>query len=315
MRTSKPISTISYNSNGYLELKLNEMMRNHVIQFWMYIDHHKERDEAKDHKHVYLEPNKTIDTMAIQDALKEPDPSHPDKPLGVMSFHTSDPDEWILYDLHDPAYLASKGMTREYHYEPDKVITSDPDEFSEKYRHAYEASEWARRNWVLNRIKDDPDGAAQLIFNGSIPIQLATQIRALQMMYHGGVVFPDRNGRQSHTPADDTPIRHLTDEEWRRNQKELKDKRLEGKRSESRSKKVAGESGCADARQAKREQGSGHGSRVSSETRDGKHATTYPSPYVTDKDGKKKRRFTDDSPVAGQMTLDDCPWIVTDDTP
>ena len=76
MRTSKMISTISYNSLEYLKLKLNDLIDRHIIVFYLFIHHLPESDELKEHTHLFIEPNTTIDTMSIQEFLQEPDPNY-----------------------------------------------------------------------------------------------------------------------------------------------------------------------------------------------------------------------------------------------
>lgn len=70
MRTSKPISTISYNSPEFLTLKLNEWMKKGLVAYWCFILHKGETlDDGtveKDHIHVFIEPNKTVDTLSLQ---------------------------------------------------------------------------------------------------------------------------------------------------------------------------------------------------------------------------------------------------------
>ena len=81
MRTSKPVATISYNTQPFLDAKLLELVRNKKIQDFVYIYHLAEEDEKKNHCHLYIEPNTLIDTMDIQEFLKEEDPQKPGKPL------------------------------------------------------------------------------------------------------------------------------------------------------------------------------------------------------------------------------------------
>lgn len=129
MRTTKPISTISFNSPEYLKTKLNELKNAKIVSFWAFMPHKPEDDEAgtKEHQHVYVEPSKMVQTDDIKAELMEPDPAHPDKPRGCLPFHTSKFDDWYLYSLHDKRYLASKGQSRRFHYEHDQFVTSDPD--------------------------------------------------------------------------------------------------------------------------------------------------------------------------------------------
>ena len=135
MRTTKPISTISFNTPQYLELKLNELLSAGRISFWAFIVHLPEDDEGgkKHHCHVYVEPAKMLQTDDLKAELKEFDPSNP-KPLGCISWNSSKFDPWYLYALHDKRYLATKGQSRVYHYIHDDIVTSDVDDLLFKAR-------------------------------------------------------------------------------------------------------------------------------------------------------------------------------------
>ena len=70
MQTCKPISTISYNSEEFLKSVLDNLVRTHVIDFYMYIKHIGEIDlfgeQEKDHIHLFLIPNKRINTADLE---------------------------------------------------------------------------------------------------------------------------------------------------------------------------------------------------------------------------------------------------------
>lgn len=104
--TSKPISTISYNSEKFLHEVLERWRKDHIIQTYMYICHTGE-DGDKDHIHVRIEPNKKLDPMDLSDELQEFDPNH-EKPLGCRPFRPSKEEDWFLYAYHDPDYLKIK---------------------------------------------------------------------------------------------------------------------------------------------------------------------------------------------------------------
>lgn len=136
MRTTKPISTISFNTPDYLKLKLNELLKAGRISFWAFILHKPEDDEGgqKEHCHVYVEPSKMLQTDELKSELNEYDPKHPDKPRGCIPFQSSKFDHWYLYALHDKRYLASKGQSRKYHYEHVNILNSDADNLTFKSR-------------------------------------------------------------------------------------------------------------------------------------------------------------------------------------
>lgn len=132
MRTTKPISTISFNTKDFLVGKLNELVKAKIITEWYFVEHEPEDDEGgkKKHNHLWILPTKMIQTDDLRDELKEFDPSKPDKPLGCLPFSYSKFDDWYLYACHDKAYLASKGQSRKYHYKYDEFQVSDQDAFN-----------------------------------------------------------------------------------------------------------------------------------------------------------------------------------------
>lgn len=106
MATQKPISTISYNSESFLREKLDLWVSQHIIQAYQYIKH-KGEDGDKNHIHVRIEPNKTLDPMNLQEQLREY-VGGSSKPLGCRPFRPSKEEDWYLYVVHDPDYLALK---------------------------------------------------------------------------------------------------------------------------------------------------------------------------------------------------------------
>lgn len=182
MRTRKEIATISYNSKKYLIDRLNELLRNHVISDYILIEHTAEADEKKDHIHLWIKPNKQIDTMDLQDHFKEIDLDHPDKPLGCIDFRASKIDEWILYCQHYDPYLASKGESREFAYTKDDFVYADEYSFEDYYYHAFKGSEWAKRYQILQQLCDKRISKVDLIKNGTVPLSLAPSLRAFEYL-------------------------------------------------------------------------------------------------------------------------------------
>lgn len=114
MATKKPISTISYNSESFLKEKLDGWVDSHLIQSYMYICH-KGEDGDKNHIHLRIEPNKSLDPMDLSDALQEWQVGK-EKPLGVRPWRPSKEEDWLLYAVHDVDYLRVKyqgGESRE----------------------------------------------------------------------------------------------------------------------------------------------------------------------------------------------------------
>lgn len=208
MRTSKPIATISYNSQEFLVLKLGELIRRHKISDYIFINHFAEADEKKNHIHLWIKPNTLLDTMDLQDFFCELDDKHPTKPLKCIDFRPSEVDDFILYGQHYAPYLASKGESREYHYSRDDFVYNDEDTFEERYNHAYKGSEWARRNQILEMLSRNELSPTDLILNGSVPLNLASQLNAFKYMQRNYGI----------TTRDDRPNHEVDEDEQRKDE-------------------------------------------------------------------------------------------------
>lgn len=104
--TSRPISTISYNTEKFLKEKLESWLKSHIIQTYMYICH-KGEDGDKDHIHLRIEPNKKLDPMMLSEELLEYEKGK-EKPLGCRPWRPSKEEDWYLYVVHDKEYLKLK---------------------------------------------------------------------------------------------------------------------------------------------------------------------------------------------------------------
>ena len=201
MRTSKPISTISYNTQEFLVHQLDELVKNHKVCDYMFINHFAEEDEKKNHIHLWIKPNTLVDTMDLQKFFVEANPDNPLKPFKCIDFHSSKSvDDWILYAQHFEPYLASKGESREYHYTKDDFIYNDEDTFDDLYNHAFKGSEWAQRNQILRALSDGSANPTSLILNGTVPLNMASQLNAFKYMQSHYSL--DRGGRCNHEEED-----------------------------------------------------------------------------------------------------------------
>ena len=203
MRTSKPCSTISYNTGDFLQRKLDELIRRGFIDFYAFVEHLPEEDEEKKHKHLYLFPSKLIDTNQIRDELKEFDPKNPTKPLGCLPFQSSKFADWYLYIVHDTAYLTSKGQARKYHYTDDDIIASDSDFFNE-LRHTID---WSKINVLGQVVQAAESGIPFSEYIKQSPVGLLG-VRSAQFIFEQvqkGADF-NRAGRHTHTPVDDDGV-------------------------------------------------------------------------------------------------------------
>lgn len=200
MRTSKPFSMISYNTKEFLIEKLNELIKGGLVQFWAFIHHQPEEDEKKAHKHLYIIPQKLIDTQRIEKALQEIDLTDiTAKPLGAIFPQSSKFADWYLYGLHDKKYLAYKGQKRKYHYNDNAFVVSCQDTFQE-LKNLIDYTEINRLSLILEKAENG-ESLASIIKTSNIPLQLIGQVRQLYDIIVGPFETY-RNGRASHQKVD-----------------------------------------------------------------------------------------------------------------
>lgn len=200
MKTSKPFSTISYNSSEFLSVKLNDLVQRRVISFFAFVKHYKEEDESKDHIHLIVFPNGQYQTDALQDYLLEPDLTDlTKKPLGIMPCQSSKWGDWYLYACHDTAYLASKTQTRKYHYLEEDFVSSDKDYLHELIR-TIDRTKYAKTQDFVNQVKKGVS-LTEMVFKGQIPAPQFNQWRNMYDYLKYGDTF--RNYGISHTPKVD----------------------------------------------------------------------------------------------------------------
>lgn len=157
MRTSKPISTISYNSPDFLYDTLIRLNYLKIISYFEFIEHLPDKDDKKKHIHLYIEPNKVLDTETfgyefvqyVFSKLFKFDKSFKPcykkyaiklrclkskyryssklKPLKCINWQNSKFGDWYWYALHDKDYLKSKMLTRNCFYSDKDIVTCDLD--------------------------------------------------------------------------------------------------------------------------------------------------------------------------------------------
>lgn len=150
MYSSKPISTISYNSENFLKNVLFDLVNSGLISNYMYIYHLPDEEMRKEHCHILLFPTKRIQTNDIKNLFNEFDITHPSKPLGVLDFRNSTPNDWCLYAIHDEMYLSWKNMTRTHIYSQDHIHCYSEESKSLSY---FEAYEWLYQQLNNKRVK------------------------------------------------------------------------------------------------------------------------------------------------------------------
>lgn len=201
MKTSKPISTISFNTEPFLKGKLRELEKAGIIEFWSYIRHDPEPDEMGDeaggkvHFHVYMEPAKMIQTTEIRASFKEPDPTNT-KPLGCLLVEKSNFDNWYLYALHDADYLASKGQSRVFAYEAEQVRTSDEDDLHSKIARIDVGS--ITPYITMARYQREGKEFREYVLGEQVGVRDITSYQKAWMMLLSSGKETNRNGRDGH---------------------------------------------------------------------------------------------------------------------
>ena len=77
MNTGKAISTISFNTEPFLQTVLDDLIKADIIEFQAYIRHTAESEETKDkvlkdHLFIFLTPCKRVDTSKLKKLFDEP---------------------------------------------------------------------------------------------------------------------------------------------------------------------------------------------------------------------------------------------------
>lgn len=170
MKTSKAISTISYNSAEFLKAKIEYWKAQGIIEFGMWIRHEPEQDEKKAHYHVFLKPAQLIQTMDLELDSCEIDPQHPDKPLKMISFRFSKEDDWVLYGIHDSNYLAEKGLTREHHYDISDIESTCEETLSDIISHLSDNRKGRLEYRIIDCINKGMTWQ-EIISSGLVPIR------------------------------------------------------------------------------------------------------------------------------------------------
>lgn len=198
MRTSKPFSSISYNSTAYLQSKLKELTDGGKLRFATFIEHFREDDEKKVHKHIFFIPDGVIDTNALLKELDEVDLKNPGQLLKCMPCQSSKFGDWYLYAIHDSAYLGSKGQSRKYHYKQEDLFSTDSDYLNELI-HTIDYSKTEKIKQFYEQVKEGKR-LSELVQQGLIPIQQFLQYQRLYDMIVGESTY--RNGNPNHEEID-----------------------------------------------------------------------------------------------------------------
>lgn len=178
MKTSKNLTNISYCTEDYLKVTLDNLVDIRYISWYMFINHLGDEDIKKDHRHIYIIPNGRIDTDKLDTELTQLVEDN-EKPLKCMVWRTESLKNFgdvYLYYLHDSQYLACKGLTRNLHYTEDDIITSDRDQLHEftrtiDYRKIYGAA-------YINNAVENNIPFRNLVAQGYIPVNQISYAKA-----------------------------------------------------------------------------------------------------------------------------------------
>lgn len=167
MATKKPISTISFNTQAFLVHQLQKLVNEDKAQSWIFIQHYAEKDTTKDHFHVLVVPASPLDPQRIRRRFIEPRLG--EKDLGCLPFQPSKVGDWLLYALHDQAYLTKKGLERVNHYRLENLVTNEGPEWIENiYNEAVETFTDSRLATFLSEMDHGSD-FSQLLASGLVP--------------------------------------------------------------------------------------------------------------------------------------------------
>lgn len=217
MNTIKTISSISFNTPEFFELKIRELCddKSRILDWAHWIVHEPDSDQTKPHIHFVVKPSHRLDTNSLRNAFKEPiTPQHllriletrvltdnDTKPLGCMPFMpTTSMADWLLYAIHDEGYLFKKGQRRNTHYRKEDVKSTDPDFLLTQWDETIDPLQ-ALTERVLMLYRADGMSFSQILQTGIIPPPLVYYFKTMLDTRSGGVL---RRGNWSEVIPDST---------------------------------------------------------------------------------------------------------------
>lgn len=160
--TAKPQSTIAYNTPEHLLRTLKALEDSQKIEKWYAICHDRDilketGEHKKTHFHVWVKPNRRIDTMSLAKAFIEIDPDNPGKLLKCRPFQDSVLEHWLRYTIHDPVYLKMHNDDNDgrFEYSLSDYIAYDSEVLAEDYEKSacvLEASKEQQRDILADLI-------------------------------------------------------------------------------------------------------------------------------------------------------------------
>lgn len=214
MQTIRTISNISYNTIDHFQGVIYDLLRRGVIEWAYWICHKADTDETKDHIHFVLKPSKRLDTALLRKEFMEIDKNSP-LPLSCTSKwnYTNSMDDWLLYAVHDTAYLMSKGQLRNITYSFDDLQSTDTDALRNDWN-SIDRTKYLRLQFIENAVNDQVPFAV-LVQQGVVPIaqraQFEAQYNALIRLKYGDMSSGGRKiAHERKLPKGYIPV----DEDW-----------------------------------------------------------------------------------------------------
>lgn len=200
----------------------------YIMDYYIF-PHLADCDDKKDHRHILVIPNGTIDWSDFRKRMQEFDPSNPLKPLGCATFQICNSiDDWVLYVLHDEAYLEWKDSPRNIvNYPKELMVCSDEDTFENYYYHAYNESEFAHHNTKLQLLQDPNVRLTSLVSGGYYPINQIRNLDFYRKLYLGEEYAKKVKEVEPPNPPE------LTDEQKRFLEKQEKNNRIEAEKEKA----------------------------------------------------------------------------------
>lgn len=215
MKTSKPISTISYNSEEFLKAKLDYLVRSGEVAFWYYIKHHGEYDKEtniqdKDHIHLYCEFADRVDTIKLGEVFLEYENGDLNsKPLKCMPFRVSKPYDALLYNIHHAQYLLQKFEQKEFAYTIGDIVTSDRDYLNQIYSEAMHSDIFKRDRMM--KLMDSGVSVAEMCYHGLVNTNQAYQMMIFEQLYKRGKYNIDKAAEEERLLDLENPFENAVD--------------------------------------------------------------------------------------------------------
>lgn len=177
MQTIKTISNIAYNTIDHFEGVIMDLLQRGVIEWAYWISHEPDKDELKPHVHFVLKPSRRLDTAVLRKEFLEYDPRNPLPLCCTMKWNfTNSMDDWLLYVVHDPAYLVSKGQLRNITYSFEDLRATDYDALRMDWN-AIDRTKFERLHFLEKAIEENTPFSV-LVQQGIIPISQRAQYEA-----------------------------------------------------------------------------------------------------------------------------------------